>query len=72
MVYDNYACMRVAEAAQNDPHRPHDRETLRVAAYELHCRGLTPRDIAGCLQLTEGAVRSLLAHQASHRLETQP
>ena len=50
-----------------DPHRPHDRATLRVAAYELHSRGLTPRDIAVCLQLTEGAVRSLLA-----QVEQQP
>jgi hypothetical protein len=44
-----------------DLHRPQDRDTLRVAAHELRSRGLTPRDIAGCLQLTEGAVRSLLA-----------
>jgi hypothetical protein len=57
-------------AAQNDPHRPHDRETLRVAAHELHSRGLTPRDIAVCLRLSEGAVRSLLA--LGHRMETQP
>jgi DNA-binding CsgD family transcriptional regulator len=44
-----------------DLHRPNDRGTLRAAAYELHSRGLTPRDIAVCLRLSERAVRSLLA-----------
>jgi hypothetical protein len=57
----------MTEVAQNDPHRPHDRETLRAAALELHSRGLTPRDIAVCLRLSEGAVRSLLA-----QVEQQP
>jgi hypothetical protein len=41
-------------------HRPRDRDTLRVVAYELRNRGLTIRDIATALQLTDGAVRSLL------------
>jgi predicted transcriptional regulator len=62
----------MTEVAQNDPHRPHDRPTLRAAAHELRSRGLTAQDIAAALKLTEGAVRSLLAHQASHRLETKP
>ena len=53
-------------------HRPHDRATLRAAAHELRSRGLTPRDIADALRLTESAVVALLAHQASHRMETQP
>jgi hypothetical protein len=43
-----------------DLHRPRDRDTLRAAAYELRNRGLTIRDIATALQLTDGAVRSLL------------
>lgn len=39
---------------------PLDRDTARVAARELRARGLTPRDIASHLQLSEGAVRELL------------
>jgi len=50
----------VTATAQHTAHRPRDRETLRVAAYELHGAGLTPRDIATALALTESAVRSLL------------
>ena len=61
-----------ALSAAKDPHRPHDRATLRAAAHELRSRGLTPRDIADALRLTESAVVALLAHQASHRMETQP
>ena len=41
-------------------HRPADRSVLRAAAVELHSRGLTPRDIAAALGLTERAVRALL------------
>ena len=41
-------------------HAPQDRATLRVAALELQSRGLTPRDIAAALRLSEGAVRDLL------------
>jgi hypothetical protein len=54
----------MTEAAQNDVHRPHDRETLRAAAIELRARGLTPHDIAVALRLPVGAVRSLLGLQA--------
>jgi hypothetical protein len=50
----------VTDTADNIAHRPRDLETLRVAAYELHGAGLTPRDIATALALTESAVRSLL------------
>jgi predicted transcriptional regulator len=46
-----------------DPHRPHDRATLRVAARELRSRGLTARDIAQALRLSEAAVVALLANQ---------
>lgn len=44
-----------------DTHRPHDFATLRVAAQELRSLGLTPRDIACALRLTEAAVLELLA-----------
>ena len=43
-----------------DRHRPRDREAVRAAAAELQQRGLTPRDIATALELTEPAVRQLL------------
>ncbi len=43
-----------------DRHRPTDRATLRAAAAELAARGLTARDIACALRLTESAVRQLL------------
>jgi hypothetical protein len=54
--------------APNDPHRPHDRESLRVAALELRSLGLTAFDIASCLRLSEAAVLALLATE----METQP
>ena len=41
-------------------HRPADRAVLRAAAVELQARGLTPRDIAAALRLTDAAVRDLL------------
>ena len=43
-----------------DRHRPQSREEMRVAVAELRQRGLTPRDIAAALELTEPAVRQLL------------
>lgn len=43
-----------------DEHRPHDRDTLRVAAVELRSRGLTVHDISAALRLSEAAVRGLL------------
>lgn len=43
-----------------DRYRPLDREACRVAVRELASRGLTPRDIAAALRLSEGAVRALL------------
>jgi orotate phosphoribosyltransferase-like protein len=46
-------------------HRPTDRDTLHVAAVELAQRGLTARDIATSLGLTETAVRQLLAREAA-------
>lgn len=54
-------------------HRPRDPDTLRVVAYELRNRGLTPRDIADALQLSETAVRELLGLQcADHRAAGEP
>jgi sugar (pentulose or hexulose) kinase len=50
----------VAQAFDRDQHRPLDRETARAAARELRARGLTPRDIAAALRLSENAVRELL------------
>ncbi|MDA8348498.1 MAG: hypothetical protein M0038_06810 [Pseudomonadota bacterium] len=41
-------------------HRPADRATLRAAAVELQARGLTSRDIAAALRLTDAAARDLL------------
>ncbi len=43
-----------------DRHRPADPAVLRAAAVELRARGLTDRDIAAALRLTERAVRELL------------
>ena len=40
--------------------QPVDRDVVRCAAVELRARGLTPRDIAAALGLTEAAVRGLL------------
>ncbi len=45
---------------RRDAHRPQDRRTLRAAALELVSRGLTYRDIAAALRLSERAVRDLL------------
>ena len=41
-------------------HTPQDRATLRAAARELQSQGLTPRDIATALRLSERAVLELL------------
>jgi predicted transcriptional regulator len=43
-----------------DRYRPRDAATLLVAIVELRQRGLSPRDIADALGLTENAVRQLL------------
>ena len=43
-----------------DRHRPLDRAAMRIAVAELAARGLTPRDIAQALSLSEAAVRQLL------------
>ena len=53
---------------ESDTHRPHDYAALRVAALELRSLGLTPRDIAQALRLSEAAVLALLATE----METQP
>lgn len=49
----------VAEAFDDQP-RSLDRESARAAAVELSQRGLTPRDVAAALRLSEEAVRGLL------------
>lgn len=41
-------------------HTPQDREHQRAAALELRSQGLTPRDIATALRLSERAVLDLL------------
>jgi predicted transcriptional regulator len=43
-----------------EQHRPADRATLHAAAVELSRRGLTARDVAAALRLSEAAVRALL------------
>lgn len=55
----------MTQAPSRDLHRPKDREALRVAAIELRWRGLTARDIASALGLTEAAVRQLLGERAA-------
>ena len=50
----------VSEDFAPDRHRPVDRAALRAAAVELAARGLTPRDIAAALRLSEAAVRGML------------
>lgn len=42
-------------------HRPADAPTLRAAAVEMTRSGLTARDIASSLGLSEAAVRQLLS-----------
>ena len=46
-------------------HRHPERAVLRAAAVELAARGLTPRDIATALKLSERAVRDLF-HGGHH------
>ncbi len=48
-----------------DRHKPTDAQTMRAAVRELAARGLTARDIASSLGLTEAAVRQLLAWRAA-------
>jgi len=52
-------------ALYGTPHRQPtpDRDTARAAAFELRSRGLTPRDVASALKLSEGAVRALLGNR---------
>jgi hypothetical protein len=60
MIAPDYAAL-----TGRDRHRPADHATMRAAVRELAARGLTPRDIASSLGLTEAAVRQLLAWQAA-------
>ncbi len=55
----------MTQAPGRDVHRPKDREARRVAAVELRGRGLTARDIASALGLTEAAGRQLLGERAA-------
>lgn len=54
----------VASAYENSPRTenfpPPDRDTARAAAVELRSRGLTPRDIAAALRLSEAVVSQML------------
>ena len=50
----------LAALSGRDQHRPADTPTLRAAAVEMARSGLTARDIASSLGLTEMAVRQLL------------
>jgi DNA-binding NarL/FixJ family response regulator len=47
-----------------DRYRPLDRDTMRAAVTELAARGLTARDIAQALSLSELAARELLGEVA--------
>ena len=55
----NHVYAPTAPADPSIKHRPPDRRTLRCAAAELAARGLTYRDIAAALGLSEAAVRIL-------------
>ena len=55
-----WSTLVAAAFSRRDAHRPQDRRTLRAAALELVSRGLTYRDIAAALRLSERAVRDLL------------
>ena len=55
----------VSEDFAPDRHRPVDRAVLAAAAVELAARGLTPRDIAAALRLSEAAVLELLGLQVA-------
>ncbi len=58
---NTYWSRLVAPVFDRSPHNPPlDRAVLRAAALELRARGLTPRDIAAALRLTDAAVRDLL------------
>lgn len=46
-----------------DRYRPRDAAVLLVAAVELRQRGLSARDIAEALELTERAVEQMLGEQ---------
>lgn len=60
----SYWSLMVASAFDRSrEHAPQDRATLRVAALELRARGLTPRDIAAALRLSEGAVLDLIGQE---------
>jgi hypothetical protein len=41
-------------------YRPYHRDAMRAAAVELARRGLTARDVAAALRLSEAAVQALL------------
>jgi len=58
-----------SRSVSGDEHRPDDYATLRVAALELRSLGLTARDIAIALRVSETAVVALLANDC---METQP
>lgn len=55
----------LAALSGRDRHRPQDHATLRAAAVEMARSGLTARDIAESLGLTERAVRDLLGERAA-------
>ncbi len=55
----------LAQLAGRDAHRPTDAPTIRAAAVEMARSGLTARDIAQALGLTEAAVRQLLAWESA-------
>ena len=66
-----YWASLVKPALSRDLHRPADRATLRAAAVELASRGLTARDIAGALHLSEAAVRVLISAPSDSRTLTE-
>lgn len=53
-----------AALTRRDQHRPQTRDEMRAAVAELVARGLTARDIAQSLSLSETAVRQLLGETA--------
>lgn len=53
----------LAMLAGRDRYRPLDRDAMRAAVAELAARGLTARDIAQSLSLSEAAVRQLIGEE---------
>jgi DNA-binding NarL/FixJ family response regulator len=66
-----WSTLVAAAFPRRDLHRPTDPAALRAAAIELSGRGLTARDIAAALHISEAAVRVLLGAPSNSRTITE-